>query len=65
MRQKMLIERIGDVSGYNSHKEIDFGAKLALPALLADFRNVYIVHFGFTLSAREKMNNLIFRNGLS
>ena len=34
----MLIERIGAVSGYNSHKEIDFGAKLALPALLADFR---------------------------
>ena len=26
--------------------------------------NVYIVHFRFTLSAREKMNNLIFRNGL-
>ena len=38
VRQKMLIERIGAVSGYNSHKEIDFGAKLALPALLADFR---------------------------
>jgi hypothetical protein len=35
----MLIERIGAVSGYNSHKEIDFGSKLALPALLADFRN--------------------------
>ena len=35
----MLIERIGAVSGYNSHKEIDFGAKLALPALLADFSN--------------------------
>ena len=34
----MLIERIGAVSGYNSHKEIDFGSKLALPALLADFR---------------------------
>ena len=34
----MPIERIGAVSGYNSHKEIDFGAKLALPALLADFR---------------------------
>ena len=27
--------------------------------------NVYIVHFRFTLSAREKMTNLIFRNGLS
>ena len=26
--------------------------------------NVYIVHFRFTLSAREKMTNLIFRNGL-
>ena len=26
--------------------------------------NVYIVHFRFTLSAREKMINLIFRNGL-
>ena len=38
VRQKMPIERIGAVSGYNSHKEIDFGAKLALPALLADFR---------------------------
>ena len=38
VRQKMLTERIGAVSGYNSHKEIDFGAKLALPALLADFR---------------------------
>lgn len=38
VRQKLLIERIGAVSGYNSHKEIDFGAKLALPALLADFR---------------------------
>ena len=32
------IERIGAVSGYNSHKEIDFGSKLALLALLADFR---------------------------
>ena len=38
VRQKMLIERIGAVSGYNSHKEIDLGEKLALPALLADFR---------------------------
>lgn len=36
----MLIERIGAVSGYNSHKEIDFGSKLALPALLADFRDI-------------------------
>ena len=26
VRQKMLIERIGAVSGYNSHKEIDFGS---------------------------------------
>ena len=34
----MPIERTGTVSGYNSHKEIDFGAKLALPALLADFK---------------------------
>ena len=34
----MLSERKGAVSGYNSHKEIDFGSKLALPALLADFR---------------------------
>ena len=34
----MLIERTGTVSGYKSHKEIDFGAKLALTALLADFR---------------------------
>ena len=34
----MLIERIVAVSGYNSHKEIDFGSKLALPALLADLR---------------------------
>ena len=40
----MLIERIGAVSGYNSHKEIDFGAKLALPALLADFRFEEINH---------------------
>lgn len=38
----MLIERIGAVSGYNSHKEIDFGSKLALPALLADFRVMII-----------------------
>ncbi|OYP61143.1 hypothetical protein [Prevotella sp. P3-122] len=42
VRQKMLIERIGAVSGYNSHKEIDFGSKLALPALLADFRVMII-----------------------
>ena len=40
----MLIERIGAVSGYNSHKEIDFGAKLALPALLADFREFIIIN---------------------
>jgi len=38
VHQKMLIERIGAVSGYDSHKEIDFGSKLALSALLADFR---------------------------
>lgn len=38
VRQKMLIERIGAASGYNSHKEIDFTSKLALPALRADFR---------------------------
>ena len=30
--------RTETVSGYKSHKEIDFGSKLALPALLADFR---------------------------
>lgn len=42
--QKMLIERIGAVSGYNSHKEIDFGSKQALPALLADFRMYLIKH---------------------
>lgn len=39
----MPIERIGAVSGYNSHKEIDFGAKLALPALLADFRVIVYI----------------------
>ena len=38
VRQKMLIERIGAVSGYNSHKEIDFESKLALSIFLADFR---------------------------
>lgn len=48
----MLIERIGAVSGYNSHKEIDFGAKLALPALLADFR---IINNPHVLYVKEKV----------
>ena len=35
------IERLGAVSGYNSHNEIDFGSKLALLALLADIRESF------------------------
>ena len=34
----MSIERTGAVSGYKSHKEIDFESKQTLSALLADFR---------------------------
>ena len=34
----MSIEREGAVSGYKSHKEIDFESKQTLSALLADFR---------------------------
>lgn len=36
--QKMSIERTGTVSGYKSHKEINFESKQTLSALLADFR---------------------------
>lgn len=35
----MSIERTGAVSGYKSHKEINFESKQTLSALLADFRN--------------------------
>ena len=34
----MSIERTGAVSGYKSHKEINFESKQTLSALLADFR---------------------------
>ena len=64
----MLIERIGAVSGYNSHKEIDFGAKLALPALLADFRmtkNPFVIE-GYVspdyFCDREKETSLLTRH---
>jgi hypothetical protein len=36
----MPIKRTGAVSGYNSHKEIDFESKQTLSALLADFREI-------------------------
>lgn len=52
----MLIERIGAVSGYNSHKEIDFGSKLALPALLADFRYNYINEQDVTIRGRSQIH---------
>ena len=52
----MLIERIGAVSGYNSHKEIDFGSKLALPALLADFRYNSINEPDVTIRGRSQIH---------
>jgi hypothetical protein len=36
----MSIERTGAVSGYKSHKEINFESKQTLSALLADFREI-------------------------
>lgn len=39
----MSIERTGAVSGYKSHKEINFESKQTLSALLADFRYIRIL----------------------
>lgn len=61
----MLIERIGAVSGYNSHKEIDFVSKLALPALLVDFR-LCVPHCAIvtSLNSRSDRSSKVVPSGI-
>ena len=67
----MSIERTGAVSGYKSHKEINFESKQTLSALLADFRiikkfNEIIVplHDKISLMMMDSFNYLDSRDKL-
>lgn len=50
---KMSIERTGAVSGYKSHKEINFESKQTLSALLADFRYYRILNGSTQVNSTE------------